>query len=1057
MSSILPLAPDAISQIHSSKHITSLQHVVWSLLENSLDADATKVDITIDFSRGCCAVEDNGTGIPFAEFEERGGLGKLYHTSKHDVTSTGKELHGRTGTFLASVGALCLLSISSCRRASTCSADITFHRGKVVGRRTVLSGDAEAGLSTGHGTVVTVKDLFGNMPVRVKQRALNEENTGDEKAWQELKLGAVALSLAWPRPCAVRIRDVNAAGRHLSLAAAHPAVSSALTEKHLNQLAGKTVKSALKDSLPILFQAGLASTDTRNGWVSVKASARSVSVRGFICLVPAPTRQCQFVSIGVHPCSSSSGHNDLYEIVNKTFANSSFGTVEEPDDLDDGEKDRRLRDRRYKNDGYVQRQLQSKKGVDKWPMFVLRLSFNDSGRQTASMENVSDSSLKAMVDLLEATTQQWLTANHFRPRKKRQRKNGLQQGPLSASSSPDRSQALAKPGVSTPLAMPMGTTESASTSKKRKLEDLSGRGAPFVSFHNFHSTYFSGLSRIKSGSGAFYDKLWDPKPATAPAGRSESKATVPAARPKTAFKLASVEAGELSARPPTAMVTRNKSASMLAPTNQNEQRLSSDDFGSVDEDGLITAVQAVENAEGPSSTEQQSLADDVVAWTDPVTKQVYRVNSRTGVVLPTIPKHVEPEAEAETGGIPPRSRQSGGINLSLSSAGKPLSLARRTRTPADRPESRWLPGFLKQWDNPVFERQDEERIPVATFDGPGLEVAEMSKHRCTQDLLHDHFSAAGTSDASKLSKAQLKQARVVKQVDAKFILCIFPSDAQECGERLVLIDQHAASERIILEKLLRELCEPVHPTSQPAISTNLDCTSTVRTTILERPLRFQVSTADGELLRQQAPHFARWGILYDIKTTSHNTTATPPSFSQPRRQNEQDPVALTVRSLPLGIAERVTLFPNLIIKLLRTECWVRAQDGRPRLPRANAGSSSTSPKGASEDQQSWLKSIGSCPKGIIEMLNSRACRSAVMFNDVLSKAECEQLVEELGQCVFPFMCAHGRVSMVPVVELGGELGGVGGFGCGRGDGGKRKGGGVEGFMEAFRRWRGGGG
>ena len=82
MSRILPLPPDAIAQIDSSKHITSLQGVAFALLENSLDAGSSKVEITVDFSRGACAVEDDGQGIPLAEFAETGGLTKMHYTSK---------------------------------------------------------------------------------------------------------------------------------------------------------------------------------------------------------------------------------------------------------------------------------------------------------------------------------------------------------------------------------------------------------------------------------------------------------------------------------------------------------------------------------------------------------------------------------------------------------------------------------------------------------------------------------------------------------------------------------------------------------------------------------------------------------------------------------------------------------------------------------------------------------------------------------------------------------------------------------------------------------------
>ena len=41
-----------------------------------------------------------------------------------------------------------------------------------------------------------------------------------------------------------------------------------------------------------------------------------------------------------------------------------------------------------------------------------------------------------------------------------------------------------------------------------------------------------------------------------------------------------------------------------------------------------------------------------------------------------------------------------------------------------------------------------------------------------------------------------------------------------------------------------------------------------------------------------------------------------------------------------------------------------------------------------------------------------------MFNDVLSKEQCEMLVRKLADCKFPFQCAHGRPSLVPLVDVG---------------------------------------
>lgn len=77
---ILPLPQEAVAQIKSSTAIVSLTAVVLELLKNALDARASRIDATVDFSRGACSVEDNGVGIAPFEFHEEGGLGKLYST-----------------------------------------------------------------------------------------------------------------------------------------------------------------------------------------------------------------------------------------------------------------------------------------------------------------------------------------------------------------------------------------------------------------------------------------------------------------------------------------------------------------------------------------------------------------------------------------------------------------------------------------------------------------------------------------------------------------------------------------------------------------------------------------------------------------------------------------------------------------------------------------------------------------------------------------------------------------------------------------------------------------
>ena len=78
MAQILPLPTEVAVQLKSSTDIPSLHGAVSGLVENALDAGATKIDVSVDFRRGSCIVEDDGKGIPLEDFREAGGLGKQY-------------------------------------------------------------------------------------------------------------------------------------------------------------------------------------------------------------------------------------------------------------------------------------------------------------------------------------------------------------------------------------------------------------------------------------------------------------------------------------------------------------------------------------------------------------------------------------------------------------------------------------------------------------------------------------------------------------------------------------------------------------------------------------------------------------------------------------------------------------------------------------------------------------------------------------------------------------------------------------------------------------------
>ncbi|KAI5242861.1 hypothetical protein E4T43_04538 [Aureobasidium subglaciale] len=972
-SAILPLPKEVIAQIKSSTTITTLNAVILGLFENSLDAQATKIDVSVDFHRGGCTIEDNGIGIVPSEFRGDGGLSRMYHTSKHTAQL---DTHGGQGLFLASLGALSLL--------------------------TVTSRHHEIRNAAGHGTHVSVRDLFGNMPVRVKQRALNvEDDSTSETEWQALKVDLVGLLLPWHRRVTVKVTDAGNPSRSLFINTASHFTPNALSERNLNTLNRRTTGFDQSTVSSILSQSGIISTGSKFSWIPVSASTRSVTVKGLISLEPAPSRISQFISIGIIPCLDENRHNGLYETVNRIFKQSSFGQIEDEAEPDETELGRRQNDRRYKRDGLTNKQLQGgRKGVDRWPRFYFRIDLNaDEGVQSVS--KLSDLRLKGITNVLESLTIHWLEANNFRPKKQRQRKQARDgnnqilaehqhspQPPRTKSRSPSASF-----GPSTGIVRSASQSDVSSKDSRASKRARSGLAVDTAT----QTMPFTDWSRIKSARPQMYEHIW--------------KGKTPQNRPAVVEKSTIDDTVCIYPTPSPLEVDNHGTGQCgLDPESMN---------------GTI-AGQEYEHVGQTRLRDQDGEA--YIDWLDPKTGQKYRINARTGVVMPE-------EARQPSSNPAPSGRTAAAADSRLSSFGKPLVLQRRGDKPKstiDAPfnassPSPWLEGFLQNWKNPTFAPQLEQ--PIATLGFSSLEQDTLHSHnyhsRCD---VADAFSHAGAIDPSRLSKSALQHAQVISQVDDKFILLKLPSlagsksqELNHARQLLVLVDQHAASERYILETLLEELCTPA--LYNPVVKSNLGHTSTILTHPLDKPLHFQIPEQEEAMFETYAAHFAAWGILYD--TTLHKA----------------DSPRLRILTLPPGISERCKASPNLLIELLRTEIHTLAENHTRTLP-----STSTT----TVTKHGWLKRIGSCPKGILQLINSRACRSAVMFNDELTREQCQELVDRVANTAFPFICAHGRNSMVPLVYLdgeGGEEGGLGGFG-----------GGVEventGFGEKYREWRG---
>ena len=161
MSRIQLLSPRLANQIAAGEVVERPASVVKEILENSLDAGATRVDIEIE-SGGAklIRVRDNGAGIARDELSlalARHATSKI--TSLEDLESVGSL--GFRGEALASIGSVSRLTLTS-----------NTHDSGSEGASAVSEGrDMEVDIRPAphpRGTTVEVRDLFFNTPARRK-------------------------------------------------------------------------------------------------------------------------------------------------------------------------------------------------------------------------------------------------------------------------------------------------------------------------------------------------------------------------------------------------------------------------------------------------------------------------------------------------------------------------------------------------------------------------------------------------------------------------------------------------------------------------------------------------------------------------------------------------------------------------------------------------------------------------------------------------------------------------------------------------------------------------
>ncbi|XP_054682650.1 DNA mismatch repair protein Mlh3 isoform X2 [Grus americana] len=273
-------------------------------------------------------------------------------------------------------------------------------------------------------------------------------------------------------------------------------------------------------------------------------------------------------------------------------------------------------------------------------------------------------------------------------------------------------------------------------------------------------------------------------------------------------------------------------------------------------------------------------------------------------------------------------------------------------------EGESLQSLLSEWDNPVFVPCPEIAVDVTSSQADDLAVKIhniLYPYRFTKDMVHS--------------------MQVLQQVDNKFIACLINTrnemDKKADGNLLILVDQHAAHERIRLEQLIADsyVKEAAACGKKKLLSSSIS-----------PPLEIEVTEEQRRFLRCCYKNLEDLGLELSFPETNSSL--------------------ILVRKVPLCFIEREA-------NELR----------RKRQPVTKSIVEELIQEQVELVQTTGGGARGTLPLTFLKVLASQACHGAIKFNEHLTLDESCRLIEALSSCQLPFQCAHGRPSMMPLADI----------------------------------------
>ncbi|KAL3785784.1 hypothetical protein HJC23_007340 [Cyclotella cryptica] len=225
-------------------------------------------------------------------------------------------------------------------------------------------------------------------------------------------------------------------------------------------------------------------------------------------------------------------------------------------------------------------------------------------------------------------------------------------------------------------------------------------------------------------------------------------------------------------------------------------------------------------------------------------------------------------------------------------------------------------------------------------------------------LMTEGRSSGGNYDRISLTKDMLATAEVIAQVEDKFIII-------KTQGMLCVVDQHAADERVALEKLENALFNPdFHDAMRIEMTKkHLLVGDILKATSVMPAKRVSLTASQLKAVLQHRALLNKWHF----------------TFKQPCIGAE------TIL---------ITGVPTICGRMTDVNDFLEFVD---------------------ELKHSTGEQIK--PECVKRILASQACRYAIMFGDKLSDTSAKRLISDLSECDFAFICAHGRPSVVALCNI----------------------------------------